>query len=89
MAKTPKRNITTIKIEKQTKLRLDGIKEHHRETYNELINKMLNIINITIKSPVTGARILRNIKKKKSRQNQSDSLVYQSRNKEQKDNSED
>ena len=57
--------ITTIKIEKPTKDRLDGLKEYHRETYDDLIKKILNIINITIRSPTTGARIFRNIKHKK------------------------
>jgi len=35
------------------------------ETYNEVLNKMLNIINITIRNPVAGARIFRGIKRKK------------------------
>ena len=62
-----KNNITTIKLEKQTKKRLDNLKEHPRETYNELINKTLNIINITIKSPISGAKIFRRIKAKKNK----------------------
>jgi len=61
------KKITTIKLEKETKRRLDGLKEYDRETYNEIINKVLNIINITVKSPVTGAKIFRNIKRRKSR----------------------
>jgi len=59
--KTP----TTIKLSGETKKRLDGLKEYERETYDELINKVLNIVNITIKNPVSGARIFRNIKRKK------------------------
>jgi hypothetical protein len=58
--------ITTIKLEKGTKERLEALKEHRRETYNDTINKMLNIINITITNPVRGAKIFRNIKKKKT-----------------------
>ena len=56
---------TTIKLSHETKDRLDGLKEYERETYDELINKVLNIINITIKNPLAGARIFRNIKRKK------------------------
>jgi len=60
-SKTP----TTIKLLHETKGRLDGLKEYERETYDELVNKVLNIINITIKNPLAGARIFRNIKRKK------------------------
>lgn len=60
-SKTP----TTIKLMPETKKRLDGLKEYERETYNEVINKVLNIINITIRNPIGGARIFRNIKRKK------------------------
>lgn len=57
--------ITTIKLENATKARLDKLKEYERETYDEVINKVLNIINISIKNPVAGARIFNNIKRKK------------------------
>jgi len=57
--------ITTIKLQKETKTRLDGLKEYSRETYDELINKILNIINISIKNPIAGARIFRSIKRKR------------------------
>ena len=57
--------ITTIKLTNETKTRLDGLKEYHRETYDDLIKKILNIINITIRSPTSGAKIFRNIKHKK------------------------
>jgi len=60
-----KNKITTIKIEENTKKRIDQLKEYKMETYNEVLNKMLNIINITIKNPIAGARIFRGIKRKK------------------------
>ncbi len=60
-----KEKTTTIKLEKKTKERLDGLKEYEHETYNELINKILNIINITLKNPIAGARIFGHIKRKK------------------------
>ena len=59
------KKITTIKLNTETKKRLDNLKEYERETYDELINKVLNIINISIKNPLSGARIFKNIKRKK------------------------
>ncbi|MFA5174420.1 MAG: hypothetical protein WC438_04530 [Candidatus Pacearchaeota archaeon] len=56
-----KDNITTIKIEKETKIRLDNLKEHERETYNELIKKILHILNQIRKKPEVAKSILRNI----------------------------
>ena len=59
-----KENIpTTIKLREETKKRLDGLKEYERESYDEVINKVLNIINITIRNPIAGARIFKNIKR--------------------------
>ena len=57
--------ITTIKVSKETKKRLDELKEHPRESYDESLNKLINIINITVRNPMAGARIFRNIKKRK------------------------
>jgi len=57
--------ITSIKLQSDTKSRLDGLKEYQHETYDEVINKVLNIINISIRNPLSGARIFRNIKRKK------------------------
>ena len=33
--------ITTIQLDKKLKLRLDSLKIHHRETYNELILRLM------------------------------------------------
>lgn len=67
--------ITTIKIEKQTKLRLNRLKEYERETYDQIIKKMLFILNTCREHPENARKILRNIdisKEKKSRMNSSD-----------------
>ena len=64
--------ITTIKIEKQTKLRLNRLKEYERETYNQTIKKMLFILNTCRENPEKARKILRNIdliKEKKLRIN--------------------
>lgn len=39
-------NFTTIKLNKETKKRLDNIKEYPRETYNETLENLLEILNI-------------------------------------------
>lgn len=56
---------TSLKLSQDTKSRLDRLKEYERETYDEVINKVLNIINISIRNPPAGARIFRNIQRKK------------------------
>ena len=44
-------DITTIKLERETKSRLDKLKIHKRETYNEIIQKILSILNICKVNP--------------------------------------
>ena len=62
------KDITTIKLEKQTKQRLTHLKENERETYEQVIRKILYILNQIRKDPVSGNRFLskidRNIKRK-------------------------
>ena len=61
--KTSKQRITTIKIQKQTKARLEHLKEHERETYEQVIRKILYILNRTRKDPVSSNRLLSKIDK--------------------------
>ena len=56
-------NITTIKLDKETKERLNRLKEHERETYNQVIKKVLYVLNRIRKDPVSANRILQNIDK--------------------------
>ena len=49
---------TTIKISKKTKQRLDNLKEHRRESYEEVIIKILHILNQIRKDPISGNRLL-------------------------------
>ena len=39
-------DITTIKLEKETKRRLDKLKAHPKESYNEILQKILYILNL-------------------------------------------
>lgn len=63
MAKT-----TTIKLDAETKARLDHLKEHKRETYEEVIRKILFVLNKLRKDPSSAngflSKIDRNIKGK-------------------------
>lgn len=42
---------TTIKLSKKTKKRLDGLREYKRESYEELLEKMLEIMNLCRANP--------------------------------------
>lgn len=53
--------ITTIKLNKETKLRLDHFKEFGRESYDELMKKILYILNILRSNPEAASGILKNI----------------------------
>jgi len=43
--------ITTIKLYKKTKKRLDKLKSYKRETYDDTLQKMLEILNLTRIAP--------------------------------------
>ncbi len=38
--------ITTIKLSKKTKKRIDKLKSHRRETYDDVLQKILEILNL-------------------------------------------
>ena len=49
---------TTIKISKETKKRLDNLKEFDMETYEEIIKKLLHILNLLRKDPADSSKVL-------------------------------
>jgi len=53
--------ITTIKINLETKARLDRLKEHQRETYEQVLRKILFILNLSKKNPEKAQRIFKKI----------------------------
>ncbi len=61
--------ITTIKIEKTTKSRLDNLKEDKGESYNSVIKKMLFVLNAVRKDPDSAKKILSNVDKNIKRRN--------------------
>lgn len=54
---------TTIKISKKTKERLDKLKVHHRESYEEILQRMLNILSICRIDPAKAQVKLKEIEK--------------------------
>ncbi len=45
------KDITTIKITKETKSRLDNFRMYKRETYEEIMRKVLEILNLCRSAP--------------------------------------
>lgn len=82
MAAKENGKITTIKLKKDTKLRLDHFKEYKRESYEEILLKMLHILNTARNNPEGAQGILRNIDIKLKRKQQ----VYDSIPKEVQEN---
>jgi|TARA_Y100000310_G_C20543892_1_gene744654 SPX domain protein involved in polyphosphate accumulation len=58
------KKVTTIKVYGETKDRLDRLKEHHRESYDEVLRKVFYIFNSLRKDPEKAGRVLRKIDKK-------------------------
>jgi len=54
-------DITTIKLRRETKKRLDNLKEHERESYEEVLRKILYILNLFRKEPEKAGKILRRV----------------------------
>jgi hypothetical protein len=64
---------TTIRIGRETKKRLDSLKIHGKETYDEVIQKILSILNVCKANPLQARHRLNEIevlKKKLSKSNQ-------------------
>ena len=60
---------TTIKLTKETKQRLDHLKEYKRETYDDILQKILEILNTCKFSPERARAKLILIDRQKRRQN--------------------
>lgn len=56
-------NITTIKLTKYTKERLEHLRVHKRETYEEIIEKMLEILNTCKANPMKARHLLASLDK--------------------------
>lgn len=65
--KTNKVKITTVKLSEETKHRLDHLKLYPRETYDEIAQRLLNILNLTMKNPNASRARLINLDKQRRR----------------------
>jgi hypothetical protein len=76
-----KNEISTVKLQKETKSRMLQLKTYKRETYDEIIQKMLTILNICKANPERAQARLRAIdrqKRQKAPQSQQDKTKSQS-----------
>ena len=53
--------VTTIKLSTETKKRLDRLKEYKKETYEEVLKKILFILNTSKKNPEKAQKIFKKI----------------------------
>ncbi len=53
--------ITTIKLLEETKLRIEKLREHKRESYDDILRKILYILNTARDSPERAKKILEKI----------------------------
>ncbi len=60
------KKITTMKISLKTKARLDHLKINHRDSYEEVIKRMLSILNICRADPNAARNKLRALDNLKS-----------------------
>ena len=59
--KSPAEKITTIKLLEETKLRIEKLREHKRESYDDILRKILYVLNTARESPEKAKRILERI----------------------------
>jgi len=45
------KQITTVKIQKQTKERLNKLRVHQKDSYDEIIQRILGILNVCRRDP--------------------------------------
>tara|TARA_Y100000310_G_scaffold341368_1_gene440286 strand:+ start:302 stop:571 length:270 start_codon:yes stop_codon:yes gene_type:complete len=53
--------ITTIKLLEETKLRLEKLREHKRESYDDILKKILYVLNVARDDPEKARRVLEKI----------------------------
>ena len=58
---------TTLKLEKETKERMEKLREHKRETYDDIIRKILFVLNMVRDDPNKAKAILEFIDEKRKR----------------------
>lgn len=59
--KNTKEKVTTIKLLEETKLRIEKLREHKRESYDDILRKILYVLNVARDEPENARRILEKI----------------------------
>lgn len=59
--------ITTVKLIEETKLRLGKLREHKRESYDEILRKILYILNVVRDDPEKARRVLERVSELRER----------------------
>ena len=59
--------ITTVKLQKETKDRLDKLRENRNESYDDLMRKILYVLNATREDPSKGKRVLEQSDERRNR----------------------
>ena len=59
--------ITTIKLLEETKLRIEKLREHKRESYDNILRKILYVLNVARDDPEKARRILERISELRER----------------------
>ncbi len=65
--KTPIGKITTIKLLEETKMRLEKLREHKKESYDDILRKILYVLNISRDDPEKAKKILERISELRER----------------------
>jgi len=65
--KQPNEKVTTIKLLEETKLRIEKLREHKRESYDDILRKILYVLNTARDSPEKAKRILERIEDLRAR----------------------
>lgn len=56
-----KMEITTVKLQKETKERLEKLRESSRESYDDILRKILYVLNLTREDPMKAKRFLERV----------------------------
>ena len=65
--KTEDGKITTIKLLEETKLRIEKLREHKGESYDDILRKILYVLNIARDDPDKARRVLERISELRTR----------------------
>ena len=65
--KTPIGKVTTIKLLEETKMRLEKLREHKKESYDDILRKILYVLNVSRDDPEKAKRILERISELRER----------------------